>query len=75
MKVITLTIPDYANFDAKEATMLLATSLYERGKLSLGQAAEVAGLTKRTFTELLGHYGVSVFNHPATDIINDIKNA
>ena len=75
MKVITLNIPDSVNVDSKEASMLLAASLYEKGKLSLGQAAEVAGLTKRTFIELLGSYGVSIFNHPATDITNDVKNA
>jgi len=75
MQVITLNIPESAHVDAKEAAMLLATSLYEKGKLSLGQAAEVAGLTKRTFAELLGHYGVSIFNYPAIDIINDVKNA
>jgi predicted HTH domain antitoxin len=75
MQVITLNIPDSAKVDAKEAAMLLAASLYEKGKLSLGQAAEVAGLTKRTFAELLGNYGVSIFNYPATDLINDVKNA
>lgn len=75
MKVITLNIPDSANVDAKEAAMLLAASLYEKGKLSLGQAAEVAGLTKRTFAELLGSYGVSIFNYPANDIVKDVRNA
>ena len=75
MKVITLNIPDSANIDAKEAAMFLAVSLYEKGKLSLGQAAEVAGLTKRTFAELLGNYGVSIFNYPAVDLIKDVKNA
>ncbi|MDB4901905.1 MAG: hypothetical protein JWQ63_1186 [Mucilaginibacter sp.] len=75
MKVITLNIPDSVNVDDKEAAMLLAASLYEKGKLSLGQAAEVAGLTKRTFAELLGRYGVSIFNYPATDLIKDVKNA
>jgi predicted HTH domain antitoxin len=75
MKVITLNIPDSVNVDAKEAAMLLAASLYEKGKLSLGQAAEVAGLTKRIFAESLGSYGVSIFNFPATDITKDVKNA
>ena len=75
MKVITLEIPDSANIDANEASLLFAASLYEKGKLSLGQAAEVAGLSKRTFAELLGKYGVSIFNFPATDIIKDVKNA
>ncbi|MDB5141311.1 MAG: hypothetical protein JWQ66_24 [Mucilaginibacter sp.] len=75
MKVITLNIPDSANVDSKEAAMLLAASLYEKGKLSLGQAAEVAGLTKRTFAELLGSYDVSIFNYPPTDLSKDVKNA
>ncbi|TSD63357.1 UPF0175 family protein [Inquilinus sp. KBS0705] len=75
MKVITLNVPDSTNIDDKEAAMLLASSLYERGKLSLGQAAELAGLTKTTFAELLGSYNVSIFNFPADELINDIKNA
>lgn len=55
--------------------MLVSTRLYEQGKLSLGQAAEVAGLTKRTFAELLGSYGVSIFNFPAADLSRDVANA
>jgi predicted HTH domain antitoxin len=73
VKVITINIPD--SIDAKEAAMIIAVGLYERGKLSLGQAANVAGLTKRIFAESLGSYGVSIFNYPASDIINDVKNA
>jgi predicted HTH domain antitoxin len=75
MKVITLNIPGSINLDDKEAAMFLAASLYEKGKLSLGQAADVAGLTKRAFAESLGSYGVSIFNYPASDLINDVKNA
>ena len=75
MKIITLNIPDSANVDAKEAALILAAGLYEKGKLSLGQAADVAGLTKRTFAELLGNYGVSIFNYPPSDLIKDVKNA
>jgi predicted HTH domain antitoxin len=55
--------------------MLVATRLYELGKLSLGQAAELAGLTKRTFAELLGSYNVSIFNFPASDLAKDVANA
>lgn len=53
---MTLKIPDTVEMDSKEFSMLVATTLYEQGRLSLGQAAEVAGLTKRTFAELLGRY-------------------
>lgn len=75
MRTITLNIPDNVELDNTELSMHLASRLYEQGKLSLGQAAQVAGLTKRTFTELLGRYNVSVFNYPATDLDSDIDNA
>ena len=61
--------------DDRELLMIVAARLYEQGKLSLGQAAEVAGLTKRTFAELLGGYNVSIFNFPASDLSKDIANA
>jgi predicted HTH domain antitoxin len=75
MKTLTFNIPDTLDLDNKEAAMLLATRLYEQGRLSLGQAAEVAGLTKRTFAELLGHYNVSIFNFPPSDLLRDVQNA
>ncbi len=62
MKTLTLDIPDSLDVDNRDLAMLVSTRLYEQGKLSLGQAAEVAGLTKRTFAELLGRYNVSIFS-------------
>jgi len=47
MKTIELNIPDTFDLNAREAKMLLASRLYEKGKLTLGQAAELAGLSKR----------------------------
>jgi predicted HTH domain antitoxin len=75
MKTLTLNLPDSLDIDSHTIAMLVASSLYEQGKLSLGQAAEVAGLTKRTFAELLGSYNVSIFNFPASDLLNDVTNA
>ncbi|MDF3079004.1 MAG: hypothetical protein K0S09_2893 [Sphingobacteriaceae bacterium] len=75
MKTLTLNIPDNLDLDNREAAMLLATKLYERGKLSLGQAAELAGYSKRTFMELLGTYNVSIFNYDEQELENDIRNA
>ncbi len=74
MSEITIHFPTNIAMDSHELTMLIASQLYEKGKLSLGQAAEVANLSKRTFTELLGHYGVSVFNYPASEIFTDIAH-
>lgn len=75
MKTLTINLPDTLDLDNNEVLMLVATRLYEQGKLSLGQAAELAGLSKRTFAELLGRYGVSIFNYPASDLTRDVKNA
>jgi predicted HTH domain antitoxin len=75
MKTLTVNIPDSLDVDSRDLAMLVSTKLYELGKLSLGQAAEVAGLSKRAFTELLGKYRVSLFNFPAQDLSRDVSNA
>lgn len=73
MKTLTLEIPD--NLDEHEAKTLFAAKLYEKGALSLGQAAELAGYSKRTFMELLGNYEVSVFGYSEIELEKDIKDA
>jgi predicted HTH domain antitoxin len=75
MKTLTINVPDTLDVDDREVLMIVATRLYEQGRLSLGQAAEVAGLSKRTFAELLGSYNVSIFNFPASDLSKDVANA
>jgi predicted HTH domain antitoxin len=60
-----------SELDSLQLYMILASSLYEQGKLSLGQAAELANMSKRTFAELLGNYNVSIFNYPASDLKNE----
>ena len=51
-----------------EARLLLTAKLYETGRLSLGQAAQLAGYSKRAFMELLGNLGVSVLDYPADEL-------
>ncbi len=75
MKKVVLNIPDFVNLDEKDIAMTLASRLYEEGKLSLGQAAELIGISKRSFIELMGKYNISVFNYPASDLSRDVKNA
>ena len=75
MKTITLEIPESVDLDAQETKNFLAAKLYENGTLSTGQAAELAGHSKRDFMELLGKYGVSLFDLSAAELENDIANA
>lgn len=71
MRTISISVPEMSELDSAQLYMILASSLYEKGKLSLGQAAEVAKLSKRAFAELLGSYNVSLFNYPASDLLNE----
>ena len=75
MKTIVLNIPDTVDLDDQEALMTIASKLYEKGKLSLGQAAELVGLSKQAFMEILGKYDVPIFNYPASDLDRDVENA
>lgn len=75
MQTLQIQLPDAISIDTQEIKMLLASKLYENGLLSVGQAASMAGYSKRTFMELLGHYQVSVLNYPAEDISQDFENA
>ncbi|HWV32301.1 MAG TPA: UPF0175 family protein [Dyadobacter sp.] len=73
MTTITLQVPDSLGEHQNDTVRFIAAKLYESGKLSLGQAAEMAGLTKRTFAELLGDYGVSLLNYPVSDMLADAE--
>ncbi|MDD2722902.1 MAG: UPF0175 family protein [Methylovulum sp.] len=75
MQTLQIQLPDTITIDAREIHLLLASRLYEKGILSVGQAAQMAQLSKRTFMELLGQYQVSVLNYPADDIKLDFDNA
>lgn len=75
MRTLHLNIPDSVDKDDSELTNMIAAKLYENGTLTSGQAAELAGLSKRTFIELLGKYGVSIFSTSLDDLESDIANA
>jgi len=75
MNTLTIKIPSSLQISEFDLVMTLVTKLYEEGKLSSGQAAEMAGISKRTFIELLGKYNVSVFSYSADELKEDLKNA
>ena len=66
MKTLTIDLPD--SVDEHELTMQLAGYLFERGLLSAGQAANLAGINKVTFLETAGQYGISIFGESEEDI-------
>ena len=66
MKTLTLQLPD--TVDEKEVKMQLAASLYDKGIMSSGQAAQLVGISKREFIESVGQYGVSIFGENVDDL-------
>jgi predicted HTH domain antitoxin len=73
MQTITITLPDNTELDRNQTVKFLASKLFEAGKLSLGQAADLAGMTKVTFAEVLGDFGVSLINYPVTEMKRDAE--
>lgn len=75
MKTLSINLPDSVEIDAQEARLIIASKLFEQGKLSLGEAAELSGFTKNGFIDKLEIHGVSVFNISAEELASDFQNA
>ncbi len=75
MSVFQVKIPDSVKISDFELKMLIASKLFEDGKLSSGQAAEIVGISKRAFIEILGKYNVSIFGYEYEELEEDLKNA
>jgi len=55
-----------------EAKLMLAIKLYEIGKISLGQAAKIAGFSKRAFMEILGRYKIPIFAYSPEELREEL---
>jgi len=73
MSQTTIAIPPTVTED--EARLYLAMKLFEIGRLSCGQAAKLAGYSKRSFMELLGKHKVAVMDYPASELQDDLGHA
>ena len=58
----------------EEARLLLAIKLYEVGKATLGQAAQIAGHSKQTLMELLGRYGIPVVAYSLEELREEVQS-
>jgi predicted HTH domain antitoxin len=56
----------------EDAKFLMAVKLFETEKLSIGQAAKLAGYSKATFIELVSKLGVAVVNYSPEDLAQEM---
>ena len=69
---VELTLPNGVSISDLELKMIVAAKLFEMGEISSGQAAEMAGITKREFLESVGKYGVSIFGYDSDELKADL---
>jgi predicted HTH domain antitoxin len=67
---LKITLP--LSLSENEAKLLLAIKLYEVGKVSLGQAAKLAGFSKRAFIDVLGQHRIPIFDYPPEELRQEI---
>jgi predicted HTH domain antitoxin len=71
MTELRVTLPN--DVAENEGRLLLAMKLYEVGKLSVGQASKMAGLSKQAFMEMLGQYKVPVIAYSPEDLRKELQ--
>ncbi|MFQ4138911.1 UPF0175 family protein [Nodosilinea sp. PGN35] len=54
-----LELPDSVNVDQRYIQEALMAVLYSSGKVSAHQACQILNMTRRSFDEILPHYGFS----------------
>lgn len=74
-RTLQLSFPNTIEQSDEELRLLIAAKLYENGTLTSGQAAELAGVSKKAFIEAIGNYNVSIFSGLVADLEADIQNA
>lgn len=70
---VELNLPESVTLSDDELKLILAAKLFDLGELSSGQAAKMAGISRREFLESVGKYGVSIFQYTADELKEDLQ--
>ena len=71
---LMLTVPLGADAGSPEALMEIAITLYESDQISLGRAAEVAGLPYGRMVDELGRRGIPVVRYSVEDLERELEH-
>ena len=58
--------------DDAEGQLLIAMKLFELGRATLGQAANMAGYSQAGFIDVLGHHRIPVVNYPVSELSGEL---
>ena len=72
---IVLSLRESSEDIVKDMKMTVAVKYYKENRLSLGQSAQLAEMSKEEFIKLLSSYKISIFNFDNDEeLLEDIKN-
>jgi len=74
LTTLSITLPSMLNISDFDLAMIVTSRLFEQGKLSSEQAAEILGISQRSFLEKIGDYDVSIFGYSSDELLDDLKN-
>ena len=72
VKVVSVEVPEA--IDEWDVRVASAVELYRVGKVTLKQAADIAGVYVEDFMKILGQRGVSVLNWPPEELKEELKS-
>lgn len=70
---ILLALNESENELKQDIKIALAIRLYSLQKLTIGKAAQVAGVSRLKFETLLADYGVPILNLSLEDVLSDYR--
>ena len=74
-RILKISIPGHISIDEYEARLLLAVELYREARLTLKQAAELAGLCVEDFMRELSRRKVSIINLDEEELKEELRAA
>jgi predicted HTH domain antitoxin len=70
---ILLTLNESEDRLKQRITTLLAIQLYEEGKVTVGKASQIAGVSRLDFENLLAEKKISISTLELEDVMNDVQ--